>query len=202
MLERQRVVIPRLVIAWEFWDRVGGLNENDDLFTSMRNKASAVQKGLSMLWDVLSSGISHVSVTPNSLDLLLQKASDSSTERLTNADAEPSASKESIKIASDQPVLVQFSQLLFTEILGQTEVDPADDFILLGGDSITAVRLLSRLRKITKADIGQADFMSARTPKELADLLTSYPNMERIARTYIKVQTMSSEKRNALQKRL
>ncbi|PKF77845.1 hypothetical protein CW749_20110 [Vibrio sp. vnigr-6D03] len=202
MLAQQRSQIPKHVIAWDFWDQVGGLNDNDDLFTSNRKKAISVQKGLSSLWDVLSSGISHAIVTPNSLDLLLQEASDSSTERLTTADAEPSASKESIKIASDQPLLVQFSQLLFTEILGQTEVDPADDFILLGGDSITAVRLLSRLRKITKADIGQADFMSARTPKELADLLTSYPNMERIARTYIKVQTMSSEKRNALQKRL
>ncbi|MCB5177989.1 non-ribosomal peptide synthetase [Streptomyces antimicrobicus] len=55
----------------------------------------------------------------------------------------------------------------FAEVLGLPEVGPEDDFFALGGDSITAMRLVSRVRRDNVAFSSQ-DVFRLRTPQALA----------------------------------
>nr|APD71703.1 type I polyketide synthase 9 [Streptomyces sp.] len=60
---------------------------------------------------------------------------------------------------------------LFAEALGLPEVDPEESFFDLGGDSLLAARLLTRIRVIFPVDIKVKTMFTAPSAVELADLL-------------------------------
>lgn len=57
---------------------------------------------------------------------------------------------------------------LFAEVLGVAPVGPGDDFFRLGGNSITAIRLLARVHGTLGAEIGVRTLFECRTPAALA----------------------------------
>lgn len=191
------------VIAWDNWSLLGGLDDNaSTLFNAQHQRTINVEQGLQQLWNILSAGLPYVVVTPTDIETRLTFASDAACKCLQQSDENKPQISGKPQIAIDQPLVVQFAQYLFAEMLGLSDIMPSDDFILRGGDSITAVRLLSRLRKITRADIALADFMGARTPIALAALMINIPNIERIARTYLHVQFLSNQERDSLREEL
>jgi len=60
----------------------------------------------------------------------------------------------------------------FAEVLGVPDVAADDDFFLLGGDSISAIAVAARLRR-DGLRLRPRDVFGARTPRDLAPLLTS-----------------------------
>lgn len=59
----------------------------------------------------------------------------------------------------------------FAEVLELPEVGVDDDFFALGGDSILAIRLLSRLRSLLSFELGVHALFDERTPARIAALL-------------------------------
>nr|BAX89998.1 Non-ribosomal peptide synthetase [Kibdelosporangium sp. AK-AA56] len=60
---------------------------------------------------------------------------------------------------------------LFAEVLGLERVGPEDEFAALGGDSLRALRLVSRLRAVFGVEIGVREVIQARTPAAIALLV-------------------------------
>jgi acyl carrier protein len=58
--------------------------------------------------------------------------------------------------------------LLWAETLGHPEVRPEDDFFELGGDSLTAVQLVSRLRDQMGVTLSVVELLDQPTPRKLA----------------------------------
>jgi amino acid adenylation domain-containing protein len=57
---------------------------------------------------------------------------------------------------------------VFAEVLGLRAVDPNDDFLALGGDSLLGVQVLVRLREVLGVELPLAAVFEARTAKALA----------------------------------
>ncbi|NRN65836.1 hypothetical protein GC106_30510, partial [Kibdelosporangium sp. 4NS15] len=64
---------------------------------------------------------------------------------------------------------------LWAEALGVRQIGVEDDFIDLGGDSITAIRLTSRIRARFRTALSTRTIFDARTVARLADLLPTQP---------------------------
>lgn len=61
----------------------------------------------------------------------------------------------------------------FSEVLGMTDVSVTDDFFELGGSSLTAMRVLSRLRTSTGTAVPLHALLAEPTPESLASLIDS-----------------------------
>ncbi len=62
---------------------------------------------------------------------------------------------------------------LFTEVTGVAEVGPEEDFFALGGHSLSAIRLLAKLRHHTGRDLALRTLLENPTPRALAPWLAS-----------------------------
>jgi len=58
---------------------------------------------------------------------------------------------------------------IFRDVLETEDVDVADDFFDLGGDSLLATRVLSALARATGRELTMEDFLMAPTPELLAE---------------------------------
>jgi phthiocerol/phenolphthiocerol synthesis type-I polyketide synthase E len=65
---------------------------------------------------------------------------------------------------------------VFGDVLGRQEVRPTDNFFQLGGNSLTALQAVSRLREQFKAELPLAELLAAPTPAAVAQLLGRQPS--------------------------
>ncbi|HET6709995.1 amino acid adenylation domain-containing protein [Amycolatopsis sp.] len=72
---------------------------------------------------------------------------------------------------------------IWAEVLGVDRIGAEDDFFDLGGDSITSIRLMSRVRSAFEIDVSPRDLFDARTVAALAQTVTDkvLSRWERIA---------------------
>ncbi len=66
--------------------------------------------------------------------------------------------------------LQQMISKIWSEILGQQELDPRDNFFALGGKSLTAIQCLSRLREQVPVVLSVSDFFENPTIQQLAEI--------------------------------
>ncbi len=60
---------------------------------------------------------------------------------------------------------------IWSQVLGIEQIGIHDDFIALGGDSLMAMQVISRLRKVLQIQLPLARFYEARTVAELAKII-------------------------------
>ncbi|MBE1485546.1 amino acid adenylation domain-containing protein [Plantactinospora soyae] len=77
----------------------------------------------------------------------------------------------------DDVPLAQITKL-FQEVLEVPEVGPDDDFFALGGDSLRALRLASRLETELDREIGADELFNYRTVREVASLVARLRSQE------------------------
>jgi acyl-coenzyme A synthetase/AMP-(fatty) acid ligase/acyl carrier protein len=82
---------------------------------------------------------------------------------LLGVDAEESGPTPEV----DDPVLQQV-QAIWREVLGRTAVSPGDNFIDLGGNSILAIQVMSRLQQRLSVEIEAADVLLSDSMADLA----------------------------------
>jgi nonribosomal peptide synthetase DhbF len=83
---------------------------------------------------------------------------------------------------------------LFAEVLNLDQVGVEDDFFDLGGHSLSATRVLVRLRSLLQFDVSLSALFHARTAAALAHhLLHSDVRVDAIARAWASVKSMSTE---------
>lgn len=183
---------PIRTIAWDTWDTVGNDSDLSQVAGAVTDGQVLIsaKTGFSEMWSILAAKLSYSVVS--SLPIETRKAAVASAIRATRVIA--TSAQRDIK----QTPVVHMAQLLFAEILGVDDVQPNDDFLTIGGDSISAVRLVSRLRKLFGVDIELATFMSVRTPAALAELLGDASDLKRQAQTFVRFQLMPEDQRKAL----
>jgi len=74
---------------------------------------------------------------------------------------------------SDNPVGLDRLIGIFGDVLESGGVRPDSNFFLVGGDSLLATRVISRLRRDYDIDVTFAEFTQAPTPRALDQLLDS-----------------------------
>ena len=190
----------RLVsIGWDNWQAEGTFRAAQDdgraLFTGAAADAIGVDAGLDALWQIMASGLSHVVVTPRNFEERLRETSEAARQRLERM-AGPE--QPAIVAADDGSSQERAVRLLFAQTLGLPGVAPSDDFLQLGGDSILAVRFLSKLRRIFQVEFGLPDFLANRTSALLARRLEAVAGTEQIALAYLHIHTLPDIERQAL----
>ncbi|TNE50893.1 MAG: SDR family NAD(P)-dependent oxidoreductase [Deltaproteobacteria bacterium] len=122
---------------------------------------------------VLHAGASPIvasSIALTSLDKLYQERSKPRLTQATSSATEPSQ----VALTETERAI----QSMFSELLGVEKVGLDDEFLDLGGHSLTAVRLFARIRKKLGVDLGIATLFEAPSVRKLAALLD-----ERLGRT-------------------
>lgn len=187
---------PIRTIAWDTWDRVGNATDLSSVAGAVTDGQVLIsaKTGFRKMWSILAAKLSYSVVS--SLPIEARKAAVASAISATRMN--DNSTQDDVK----QSPVVHMAQLLFSEILGVETVQPSDDFLAIGGDSISAVRLVSRLRKLFGVEMELARFMSSRTPLALAALLGDAPDLMRRAETFARFQTMPEDQRKALRRSL
>jgi acyl carrier protein len=70
---------------------------------------------------------------------------------------------------------VQQMLAIWSDVLGLEDIAPDDDFYYLGGHSLHAIRLVSRVKAVFGTELSMASVLSARTPAATAALLRGQP---------------------------
>ncbi len=193
--------MPIISIGWDNWQADGAFHgikqDGRALFTGEEAEAIDIERGFAALWRIIASGLPHVIVTPRVLDRRLNEISEAAKARFTR---KPETRGKAIA-ANDGAPLERFFRLLFAQTLGVPDIAATDDFLQLGGDSILAVRLLSRLRRVFQIEFGLPDFLAARTPEQLARRLESFDGTEQTALAYLHIHALPESDRQALLRR-
>ncbi|UTV29798.1 type I polyketide synthase [Photobacterium atrarenae] len=197
-LAEEQTSLPKIqTIAWDAWQPVGELGQSldasEELFRDSLLGAVTVEQGISIMVALMRLSLPYSVVSPLGMD--------KRQAMLTQVLSQDKAGLSVVALGEDtgsQSDLERCLCLIFAEALGLNSVNVTGDFLQLGGDSLAAVRMVSKLRSIYKTEMGLADFIRCRTPRQLATELADTAQAERISSLYLKLNQMSSEEKRGL----
>ncbi len=191
---------PVITIGWDNWEKLGTFDQSAgpaSLFIGQSSLAIGLDDGFAALWQIMDSGHRHIIVTTSDLGRRLEATSNAALARFPRS----AMGAELAVVADEGTPLERVVRLLFSEILGVASIGRLDDFLYAGGDSIMAVRLLSKLRRIFQVEFSLPDFLSNRTPALMAAKLETFPGTGRTALAYLHIQGLSPEEKQVLLRR-
>jgi NAD(P)-dependent dehydrogenase (short-subunit alcohol dehydrogenase family)/acyl carrier protein len=182
-----------------------GSSSNEDLEIYQGRISPA--DGVEALDRILAARLEpQVIVCPQDLQITLEQAAKASGERLLNAikaqqkpKAVPSNVRQHNPYVPPQNEAERKITQIWQEVLGIEEVGIHDSFFELGGSSLFAIQVLSRLRKEFNVEVPPAMIFEGATVSALAKLLTQ----DQDAKPVFKEQQSRGERRKSkLQERL
>ena len=200
---------PVISIAWDNWKAgFGDHSDNEQqegFFSDESQKMLSNRQGLSLLWRIIDSDYCHVIVSMNPLHYYQQqltqsinKPEKSDIAGLDTCNRSSTLANENTVNTSEMTPIEKVCLSIFGQTLGINELLLSDDFLHKGGDSIMAVRLISRIRKIFQTEIGLTDFLSNRTVEAFSQYLAQNSENTTTAQAYLHLQSLSQKERQKL----
>ncbi len=116
-------------------------------------------------------------------------------------EAEAQGQQARVYVAPRTPIEEELINI-WTSVLGREGIGVQDDFFALGGHSLSAARLLTRVRETFRVDLPLRRLFEATTVAQMADLVVAHearPGLtEKIARTLQRVRGTSAEEKRLL----
>jgi thioesterase domain-containing protein/acyl carrier protein len=164
-------------INWDAWQQVGMAVKT---VNSSNNRAGVInldtailpREGIAAFDRLLSSGLSQVVVSTTDLPARIEKIQQSSV--IAAAAAVAAVDTDQSLQFSNHPEITQLEKTiaqLWQQVLGMPDIGLEDNFFEIGGDSLVAVQILTKLSKVVGENIPLATFVQAPTIKQLAALL-------------------------------
>jgi len=199
--QKTPTTFPVITIAWDNWQGFGQVNNNktdQDLFTHQGTETLNDEQGIEMLWRIMSSDHRHVIVSlkppayyQQQIESSIASSAEDFIDLMTETPPTSASSSEKINKNTQQTPTQAVCMTLFQEMLGVDNLDLDDDFLERGGDSIMAIRLVSRLEKIFQTEISLPDFIGNQTVRLFADYLAEVEDNTRTAEAYLHLQRLS-----------
>ncbi|MEP6670102.1 MAG: SDR family NAD(P)-dependent oxidoreductase [Chthoniobacter sp.] len=164
---RQRPGTHALAINWPGWREVGILAESDpsaempDWKVAALKIAIRTEDGLECFRRALHAGLPQVIVSP-------QEIPESTTRTGATSDDAPSSAELAALPGSD---LEKMLADIWSETLGVADIAREESFFDLGGNSLLALQLVTKLRGLYEVDITLRDFFAAPTVAQLSFLI-------------------------------
>ncbi|TNH23991.1 AMP-binding protein [Micromonospora orduensis] len=80
------------------------------------------------------------------------------------------------QLAGPRDAFAQRMSAVWSDVLGMEDISPDDDFYSLGGHSLHAIRLISRVKAAFGIELSMASVLSARTPAAMTALVRGGPS--------------------------
>lgn len=186
-------------IAWDLWEGVG-MAAGSASAREARNAAITpgdgmrVNEALAIFDRARTIRTSVLYVSTRDLETIISEGAfrnDGDADQaigLSNADtAARNADRTglSAEYAAPETELERALATLWAEVIGVEEIGVDDDYFELGGDSLLALRLASRIQKATGAKIGPGGILEARTIAALARTIGDEDSKEKRLRAQI-----------------
>jgi phthiocerol/phenolphthiocerol synthesis type-I polyketide synthase E len=205
-------LFPVISIAWDHWqvgfgDSSFAENEpSNGIFSQQKMLSNTL--GLSLLWRIIDKQYPHVVISlqsPEAYKKNLEKYincihKDSHKKNISKHTSLESVLEERVNDVGNsyrvaQSPIEKVCLSLFVNTLGVNDLQINDDFLYKGGDSIMAVRLVSRFRKIFQTEISLTDFLNHRTVEKFSQYLEKNPENKRTAQAYMHLRNLSEKER-------
>lgn len=191
-------------VNWNYWLGTGMSNEtaaNAPQKNSELVDGLTPDQGIDALQRILESGLSHVAVCTKDLTTFLQKARQGRTTQ-PDAPAQPQDSGYprpdiGVPYVAPRNVVERTLSDIWEEVLELATVGVDDPFLDIGGDSLSAIKLDSRLREVFSMKLPLNALFTHDTVAKLARYLTSQEEEKGLvsatAELFQQVKNMSQE---------
>jgi acyl transferase domain-containing protein/acyl carrier protein len=170
-------------VNWDTWSEVGmavktqapaGFQERRN--AALRNGVSN-EEGVSALERALASGLPQVVVSTRDFNLrVLQSEKLNAATVFEEYESEMKPAQRPLRDALDikdapNGAVEQGVAEIWQELLGVQQISVHDDFFEIGGHSLLALLMISRLRKSFQAEISMSEFFDAPTIRQVAEYI-------------------------------
>ncbi len=185
-----RTFLPTVSINWYGWSETGGARDSLELLAphvgievdQLLQGGLLTSEGVDAFARIMNTGSSQVLVTKMAVDIMMDHLNTSRTSGLQESLAEPTETEQTQtsmlkRPQLDTPYIAPRNKVeetiagIWQNLFGFETVGIKDDFFQLGGDSLKAMTVASRIHQALDRKIPIAVFFGAPTIEELAQFI-------------------------------
>lgn len=159
---------PVMSINWPGWQGIGMFGRMEESVIPNDQATISATEGIESLQSIISAGLPNVIVYPGYFPPGMMQQGSKAVAKLTSSD-KTNQKGPVTNVESDS--IIETISATWTELLGIEAPHPTDNFFALGGSSLIATQMFSRLSKIYGVKLNLRVIFDAQTPEELAKLL-------------------------------
>jgi acyl transferase domain-containing protein len=178
--------IPWISVAWSDWLYNSQPADNDEGPTTLRKYGMTPAEGIDAMERILAAGnFSHIVQSPGELQARIDRWIKLDTVHADAAHQEHDKTTFRPRPELDNPYMPPQNQLqetlenIWKNLFGFDKIGIHDDFLELGGDSLKAITLISRIHKELNTEVALTDFFSSPTIQKLAQHIEEHSKEHR-----------------------